>query len=283
MPLLAPMRWQSVVWLAQIRCVASGVCTSAARSVQRTITRTFRQRCVRDSGGCQCHESSERGVPLGQKQSAALVSPKPNPTSQPGRNAAAVNGRPQPREERLDSPRRRLRPRHTTNIVPSMRRLSYRQLPTFPGCRWRAARSHGQQRATARPSSAAAAGGACRLPLSNAPSHARACKHSTSNCAGRIATRLRPTCRQTWLVVTVGLAFVPARFDRQRVGKFTAPLPSTVERRAFADSCGHATSYRHPSDIRAVSARQSARRPRVVHRATSPTATERLPHRPEEG
>jgi len=164
-----------------------------------------------------------------------------------------------------------------------MRRPSCRQPPAFPGCRWQAAHSHGQHRATARPSSAAGAGRACRLPLSNAPSHARACKHSTSNCAGRIATRLRPTCRQTWLVVTVGLAFVPARFDRQRVGKFTALLPSAVERRAFADSCGHATSYRHPHGIRAVSARQSAMRPGVVHRAASPTATEQLPHRPEEG
>ena len=56
----------------------------------------------------------------------------------------AVNGRPQRREERLDSPRRRLRPRRTTDIVPSMWRLSYRQLSPFPGCRWRAARSLGQ-------------------------------------------------------------------------------------------------------------------------------------------
>jgi hypothetical protein len=90
-----------------------------ARSIQHTITTAIRQRCVRVSGGCRCDESSERRVPLGQKQSAALVSPKPNPTSQPGRNAAAVNGRPQRREERLDSPRRRLRPHRTTGIAPA--------------------------------------------------------------------------------------------------------------------------------------------------------------------
>jgi hypothetical protein len=94
---------------------------------------------------------------------------------------------------------------------------------------------------------------------------ARACKHSTSNCAGGIATRLRSTFRQTRRVVTVGLVFMATRFGRQRVREFTAPLPSTVERRAFADSCGHATSYRHPSDIRAVSVRQSVIWPRVVH------------------
>jgi hypothetical protein len=123
-PVLAPMRGRG--WLAQARCVASGVCALAAhhcrghaRSIQHTIVRTIRQRCVRDSGGCRCDESSERRVPLGQKQSAALVSPKPNPTSQPGRNAAAVNGRPQRREERLDSTRQRLRPRRATGIAPA--------------------------------------------------------------------------------------------------------------------------------------------------------------------
>jgi hypothetical protein len=103
------------------------------------------------------------------------------------------------------------------------------------------------------------------LPLSNAPSHARACKHSTSNCAGRIATRLRPTCRQTWLVVTVGLAFVPARFDRQRVGKFTALLPSAVERRAFADSCGHTAICRRSCDVPTDSPAASERYPCGVH------------------
>ena len=121
------------------------------------------------SGGCPCDESSVRRVPLGQKQSAALVSPKPNPTSQPGRNAAAVNGRPQRREERLDSPRRRLRPRRTTDIVPSMWRLSYRQLPPFPGL---SVASSAQPRTAAgrlHPSSEAGAGEACRLPLSSAP------------------------------------------------------------------------------------------------------------------
>ncbi len=74
------------------------------------------------------------------------------------------------------------------------------------------------------------------------------------------------------------------RAFRPAVGReFTAPLPSAVEQRAVADSCGRATCYRHPHGIRAVSARQSAMQARVVHRADRPATVEQLRRRSEAG
>jgi len=49
------------------------------------------------------------------------------------------------------------------------------------------------------------------------------------------------------------------------------------------DAMSRPTAARHPSDIQAVSVRQSPMRQGVVHRAATPATTEQLPHRPEEG
>jgi hypothetical protein len=103
---------------------------------------------------------------------------------------------------------------------------------------------------------------------------ARACKHSTSNCAGRIATRLRPTCRQTWRVVAVGLAFVAVRFYRQHVREFTAPLPSTVEREAFVQSFGPTATCRRSYDVSTDSHTASERCPLISPRCGRALSTE---------
>ncbi len=140
--------------------------------------------------------------------------------------------------------------------------------PAIAGRSWLSVASSAQPRTATcdcTASSAAGACEACRLPLKQRAMTARAGKQSSSKCADRIAARLHATFRQTRLAAIVSLAVAAARFDRQRVRHFTALLPSAVEQRTVADSCGHAvsapTSEKHPTDIRAAFAERPVRQP----------------------